>query len=40
MRKNCILKEIKPIYLKSKTQYPGTDVFNQGLLEYFESELS
>jgi hypothetical protein len=40
VRKNCILKEIKPIYLTAKSEYPGIDVFNQGLLEYFESDLS
>ena len=32
VKKNCILKEIKPIYLKTKSEYPGIDVFNQGLL--------
>lgn len=37
VRKNCILKEIKPIYENSKGQYKGIDVFNRDLLEYFES---
>jgi hypothetical protein len=26
--------------MKSKSEFPGIDVFNQGLLEYFESDLS